>query len=106
MIIFARKKNYLLARLIPNGAPLGLTPFLGLVETIRHLIRPLTLRFRLIANISTGHIILGIIRIYLITTIPSLYIGKVFYILFEIGISVIQAYIFRLLLRLYLKDYS
>nr|ABL09067.1 ATP synthase F0 subunit 6 [Odontoglaja guamensis] len=49
------------AHLTPAGAPMALSPFLVLIETVSVLIRPLTLTVRLIANISAGHIILSLV---------------------------------------------
>lgn len=100
------------AHLLPAGAPDWLNPFLVLIETIRICLRPITLSFRLAANIRAGHIVLGLIAIYLSRRIfnPSLstiflFITQVFYTLFEVGICLIQAYIFCLLLTLYSDDH-
>ena len=100
------------AHLLPAGAPDWLNPFLVLIETIRICLRPITLSFRLAANIRAGHIVLGLIAIYISRRIfyPSLSLGllfitQVFYTLFEVGICLIQAYIFCLLLTLYSDDH-
>ena len=102
-----------LASLLPGGAPDWLNPFLVLVETIRIFLRPITLSFRLAANINAGHIALGLIRIYraaaLLTNLRrflALTLIQIFYIIFELGICLIQAYIFCLLLSLYSDDHS
>lgn len=101
-----------LAILLPRGAPRWLNPFLVLIETIRITVRPITLSFRLAANIRAGHIVLGLIGIYLAISLftPSLTILlllfiQVIYIIFEIGICLIQSYIFTLLLTLYADDF-
>ena len=101
------------AGLLPGGAPGWLNPFLVLVETVRTLVRPITLSFRLTANIRAGHIVLTLFGIYLrITYWSSAFVGFFFlllaqigYFLFEIGIALIQAYIFCLLLSLYADDH-
>ena len=100
------------AGLLPAGAPDWLNPFLVLVETLRTLVRPITLSFRLAANIRAGHIVLGLIGIYsraaLFTSITSfslLFFIQVIYIIFELGICLIQAYIFCLLITLYSDDH-
>ena len=102
-----------IARVLPRGAPDWLNPFLTLVESIRILLRPITLSFRLAANISAGHIALGLIGIYtaaaIITntkTFLALLLIQTFYIIFELGICLIQAYIFCLLLSLYSDDHT
>lgn len=100
------------AQLLPAGAPDWLNPFLVLIETIRICLRPITLSFRLAANISAGHILLGLMAIYasarLFTPSASLIlllITQVFYTLFEVAICLIQAYVFCLLLTLYSDDH-
>lgn len=98
------------AHLVPQGAPLGLAPFLVLIETVRILIRPLTLTVRLMANISAGHIVLGLLANRLSALVGSLamfltLILRVSYIIFEFFVCVIQAYIFSLLIRLYQTEH-
>lgn len=101
------------AHFLPDGAPDWLNPFLVLIESTRVLVRPLTLSFRLAANITAGHIVLSLLGIYLasaiftsiFTIIPLLLISS-FYIIFEVAICVIQAYIFCLLVSLYRDDHA
>merc|ERR1712020_693062 len=101
-----------LASLLPRGAPDWLNPFLVLIERIRIIVRPITLSVRLVANISAGHIVLRLIGIYsssylFINTFRFivLLLIQIGYIIFEIGICLIQAYIFCLLLTLYADDH-
>ena len=97
------------ARLLPRGAPDWLNPFLVVIETISTRVQPGTLSFRLAANIRAGHIVITLLRIYLIISFWAwswkaflfLLAVQVFYFLFEGGIALIQAYIFCLLLSLY-----
>ena len=100
------------AHLLPNGAPEWLNPFLVITETLSISVRFITLSFRLAANIRAGHILLGLIGIAassaLFTSMlsfSSLFIIQIRYIIFEIGICLIQAYIFCLLLSLYSEDH-
>jgi len=100
------------ASLLPPGAPDWLNPFLVLVETIRILVRPLTLSFRLAANISAGHIVITLLGIFLSRaliilskTILLILPVQTGYIMFEVGICLIQAYIFCLLISLYADDH-
>lgn len=103
-----------LASLLPGGAPSWLNPFLILIETVRTLVRPITLSFRLAANIRAGHIVLTLVRVYLVFGMLSvrfsrtlmLFLVQVGYTIFEIGICLIQAYIFCLLLSLYTEDHA
>nr|AEK84165.1 ATP synthase F0 subunit 6 [Alcithoe lutea] len=102
-----------LAGLLPMGAPALLNPFLVIIETISIMVRPITLSVRLMANMSAGHIVLTLIGSYLTT---SLFTSSVFtmlllvsiqilYTIFEFGISLIQAYIFCLLITLYSDEH-
>lgn len=101
------------ASLLPGGAPAWLNPFLVLIETTRIIFRPVTLSFRLAANITAGHIILTLVGVYLIVSIFTLsppfsillFLIQTGYTLFEFGICLIQAYIFCLLLSLYRDDH-
>jgi len=45
---------------VPKGAPTVGGPFLVLIEIISYLIRPFSMGLRLAANITAGHLILGI----------------------------------------------
>jgi ATP synthase subunit 6 len=100
------------ASLLPRGAPDWLNPFLVLIETTRNIVRPITLSFRLAANITAGHIVLTLIGVYgrasIFRSIFSFIILlslQSFYILFELAICLIQAFIFCLLLSLYSEDH-
>jgi ATP synthase subunit 6 len=102
-----------MASLLPGGAPDWLNPFLVLIETIRTLVRPITLSFRLAANIRAGHIVITLLGIFLSSSISSIALStmillpiQTFYITFELGICLIQAYIFCLLLSLYADDHT
>lgn len=100
------------ARLLPRGAPTWLNPFLVLIETIRISVRPLTLAFRLAANIRAGHIVLSLVGLYATTalfTSPASFILLILiqtsYFVFEVAICSIQAYIFCLLISIYADDH-
>nr|FAA04193.1 TPA: ATPase F0 subunit 6 [Cylicobdellidae sp. FA-2019] len=106
------KKQYI-ANLLPSGAPNWLNPFLVLIETVSIFVRPLTLSFRLAANMTAGHIVLSLVGSYLtmaLSLMPLypliLFFIMVGYILFEVAICAIQAYIFCLLLTLYTDDHT
>lgn len=109
---FYRPKKTI-AHLLPDGAPDWLNPFLVIIETTRIVVRPLTLSFRLAANIRAGHIVLRLVGIYC----ASAWFTRIFgtsililttlgYVLFEFAICLIQAYIFCLLLSLYSDDHA
>nr|YP_010241730.1 ATP synthase F0 subunit 6 [Struthiolaria papulosa]QTI82418.1 ATP synthase F0 subunit 6 [Struthiolaria papulosa] len=101
------------AGLLPMGAPAPLNPFLVIIETVSILVRPITLSVRLTANMSAGHIVLTLIGNYLTASfflsstfsMLMLISIQVFYTIFEFGISMIQAYIFCLLITLYSDEH-
>nr|YP_009512507.1 ATP synthase F0 subunit 6 [Chicoreus torrefactus]AXJ93061.1 ATP synthase F0 subunit 6 [Chicoreus torrefactus]QUL61400.1 ATP synthase F0 subunit 6 [Chicoreus asianus] len=101
------------AGLLPMGAPAPLNPFLVVIETVSILVRPITLSVRLTANMSAGHIVLALIGNYLTASffMSSLFSMlvllsiQILYTVFEFGISLIQAYIFCLLITLYSDEH-
>ena len=108
---FSPKKST--AHFLPDGAPEWLNPFLVIIETTRVLVRPITLSFRLAANITAGHIVLTLISIYAARAFFTSSYSFIFllslrsgYIAFELAICLIQAYIFCLLLSLYSDDHA
>lgn len=96
------------AHLVPEGAPLVLAPLIVLIERIRHIIRPFTLSIRLAANIIAGHLIVGLLSristIRFFGFINSYFLQGLLLVL-EFGVSVIQAFVFRILLLLYALEY-
>lgn len=95
--------NNFLIHLLPLGRPLILSPFLVLIESVRNLIRPVTLSVRLAANITAGHILL-ILRSsnYFFVHIFRLPLFRL--LLLEIGVSLIQSYVFVILLLIYFSE--
>nr|CAH2593365.1 ATP synthase 6 [Physella acuta]CAH2593442.1 ATP synthase 6 [Physella acuta]CAH2593664.1 ATP synthase 6 [Physella acuta]CAH2593723.1 ATP synthase 6 [Physella acuta]CAH2594054.1 ATP synthase 6 [Physella acuta] len=98
------------AHFTPEGAPSLLVPLLVIIESVSVMIRPITLAIRLIANISAGHIILNLVAVCLSSWGPSMgslaaLCFSIFYSFFEVFVSIIQAYIFTLLLALYSNDH-
>ncbi|KYN50654.1 ATP synthase subunit a, partial [Trachymyrmex septentrionalis] len=110
-IIIFRFTNYLnnlLTHLTPSGTPFALIPFIVIIESIRLLIRPLTLSIRLTANIIAGHLLLTLlgssrIRLTSSTILIIIIIQIILYIL-EISVSIIQAYVFSILTLLYRRE--
>nr|YP_009244852.1 ATP synthase F0 subunit 6 [Amynthas carnosus]AMO26937.1 ATP synthase F0 subunit 6 [Amynthas carnosus] len=102
-----------IAHFLPDGAPDWLNPFLVIIETTSIVVRPLTLSFRLAANMSAGHIVLSLVGIYCASAwftstlgTSMLILTTLGYVLFEFAICLIQAYIFCLLLSLYSDDHA
>lgn len=83
-------------------------PFIVVIETIRALIRPLTLSIRLIANIVAGHLLLsltggGVTRV--LSFFPS-FVSQTALVVLELAVAGIQAYVFIVLVVLYAKEVS
>jgi len=100
--------NNLLIHLIPNETPFILIPFIVIIETIRNIIRPLTLAIRLAANIIAGHLLLSILITASETTpihfYPILFSVQTALATLEIAVAIIQAYVFRVLLTIYSSE--
>jgi len=99
---------------IPAGTPLALVPLLALIELVSYLARAVSLGVRLFANLVAGHTLLKILSTYLydlftgniivaiITLIPfSIFLALIG---LEIAVSLIQAFVFTLLVCSYLRD--
>lgn len=96
------------AHLVPEGSPIYLAPFIVLIETVSHLIRPFTLSIRLAANIIAGHLIISLlsrIRILRIFGFISSLAFQSLLLILEFGVSVIQGFVFSILLLLYGLEY-
>lgn len=100
--------NNLLIHLIPNETPFILIPFIVIIETIRNIIRPLTLAIRLAANIIAGHLLLSILisasEQTRIVSYPILFSVQTALSTLEIAVALIQAYVFRVLLTIYTSE--
>nr|YP_009700617.1 ATP synthase F0 subunit 6 [Xenopus clivii]QEQ13701.1 ATP synthase F0 subunit 6 [Xenopus clivii] len=100
-----------LGHLLPEGTPTPLIPVLIIIETISLFIRPLALGVRLTANLTAGHLLIQLIAtaaFVLLTIMPTVAIltSIVLFLLtlLEIAVAMIQAYVFVLLLSLYLQE--
>nr|APZ83072.1 ATP synthase F0 subunit 6 [Neophocaena asiaeorientalis sunameri] len=108
---FRNKMETSLAHLLPLGTPTFLIPMLVMIETISLFIQPLALAVRLTANITAGHLLLHLIgsatlaltSISLPTALITFIILTLLVIL-EFAVALIQAYVFTLLVSLYLQD--
>lgn len=94
--------------IVPQNTPPILIPFIIIIESIRNIIRPLTLAIRLTANIIAGHLLITLIRqsteslLNLIILIPL--ILQITLLILELSVSFIQAYVFTILRTLYSKE--
>nr|YP_089582.1 ATP synthase F0 subunit 6 [Ichthyophis glutinosus]AAS13710.1 ATP synthase F0 subunit 6 [Ichthyophis glutinosus] len=100
-----------LGHLLPEGTPTLLIPPLILIETISLFIRPLALGVRLTANLTAGHLLIQLISLASLLLMPlmpviSLLTTSILLLLtiLELAVAMIQAYVFVLLLTLYLQE--
>nr|YP_009028549.1 ATP synthase F0 subunit 6 [Jacana jacana]ABD58865.1 ATP synthase F0 subunit 6 [Jacana jacana]AHY01461.1 ATP synthase F0 subunit 6 [Jacana jacana]QOD97771.1 ATP synthase F0 subunit 6 [Jacana jacana] len=100
-----------LGHLLPEGTPTPLIPALIMIETTSLLIRPLALGVRLTANLTAGHLLIQLISTAttaLLPLIPSVSLLTTLILLLltilEVAVAMIQAYVFVLLLSLYLQE--
>lgn len=100
--------NNIFSHLIPQGTPPILIPFIVCIETIRNVIRPITLAIRLTANIIAGHLLITLLRrtgnslsnILLII----LLLTQIILMTLESAVSIIQSYVFSILITLYSRE--
>nr|QMS48880.1 ATP synthase F0 subunit 6 [Ilisha elongata] len=100
-----------LGHLLPEGTPTLLIPVLIIIETISLFIRPLALGVRLTANLTAGHLLIQLIATAVFVLLPmmptvAILTATVLFLLtlLEIAVAMIQAYVFVLLLSLYLQE--
>jgi ATP synthase subunit 6 len=97
---------------MPGGAPLGMSPLLVAIELASNMSRPVALGMRLAANLTAGHILLAILAdfgcklLFLSGSLSGLFpvLIIIFMTIMEMGVLVIQAYVFTLLSMIYLRD--
>jgi len=99
---------------LPAGAPLAIAPFLIFIEAVSYIARVFSLSIRLFANMLSGHALLKILIGFswaLITTGSALAILAVFpwvivtaIVFLELLIAFLQAYVFTILITLYIND--
>nr|YP_010956502.1 ATP synthase F0 subunit 6 [Ogcocephalus parvus]WMY89595.1 ATP synthase F0 subunit 6 [Ogcocephalus parvus] len=100
-----------LGHLLPEGTPVPLIPVLIIIETISLFIRPLALGVRLTANLTAGHLLIQLIATAAFVLLPlmptvAVLTGTLLLLLtlLEVAVAMIQAYVFVLLLSLYLQE--
>jgi ATP synthase subunit 6 len=92
-----------LAHLVPLRTPIALSHFITVIETIRQMIRPITLSVRIAANITAGHILIALVRAPIIILNPITLVLIILFLL-EVAVAFIQRYVFTLLLTIYLRE--
>nr|APC60871.1 ATP synthase F0 subunit 6 [Diplomys labilis] len=108
---FRYKTKTSLAHFLPQGTPMILVPMLIVIETISLFIQPMALAVRLTANITAGHLLIHLIGgatsiLFSISTPAALMTLIILLLLtmLEFAVALIQAYVFTLLVSLYLHD--
>jgi F-type H+-transporting ATPase subunit a len=108
IIAFLRHGFGFFAFFLPSGIPLVMAPMMIFIEIFTYLSRPFSLSVRLAANMIAGHVLLKVLSGFVVMMglmsgwipipIVSLLIG------FEVFVAVLQAYIFTILICVYLND--
>jgi ATP synthase subunit 6 len=114
VIAIKTHKLHFLGFFLPSGVHIILAPLLVPIELISYIARVFSLAIRLFANMMSGHTLLKIIAGFAWTMISF---GGVWYFLqlfplliiiavtvLELGIAILQAYVFTILVCLYLND--
>ena len=107
------KLNFL-SLLLPSGASLALVPILVPIELVSYIFRVISLPVRLFANMMAGHTLLKVIAgfawamlnsnifIFFAHFIPLFLL--VILVGLELGVAIIQAYVFTILTCMYIND--
>lgn len=104
---FINKNKKFFIHLTPINTPSKLINFIVIIETIRIVIRPLTLSIRLSANIIAGHLIMSLISNNSIASTHESFLNiapTLILIRLELAVRIIQAYVFITLTSLYYKE--
>lgn len=108
---FFLQKLSFLNLFLPKGIPSALIPILVVVEIISYTSRALSLSIRLFANLMSGHTLLHILAFfssklfkvkYMVGLLSFLLILAI--VVLEFCIAILQAYVFTILICIYLND--
>lgn len=96
---------------MPGKVPSFMVPFLVVIEFVSYCIRVFSLAIRLSANVTAGHILLftiagfviNLFSIYFLLSLVSWVVLMALYLL-EVGIMLLQVYVFITLSCIYLND--
>mmetsp|Transcript_22920 Transcript_22920/g.29930 ORF Transcript_22920/g.29930 Transcript_22920/m.29930 type:complete len:254 (+) Transcript_22920:12-773(+) len=105
---------HMLSLFLPSGTSLGLAFLLVPIELVSYVFKPVSLAVRLFANMMAGHTLLKVIAGFawsMMTAGGILFIAHfvplvvlVILVGLELGVAVIQAYVFTILTCIYLND--
>ena len=95
-----------LAHLVPLGTPPTLIPLMVIIESIRIIIRPLTLRVRLLANMLAGHLLLRLVGSALKFSMVGgvVLLAQTRLVVLELAVAFLQRVVFITLITLYSKE--
>jgi F-type H+-transporting ATPase subunit a len=108
IIGFVRHGLGFLKLFVPSGVPIALLPLIVLIEVVSYLTRPISLSVRLFANMMAGHTMLKVFGGFVVALgilggwAPLAFVVALTGL--EIGIAVLQAYVFTILTCIYLND--
>jgi F0F1-type ATP synthase membrane subunit a len=105
---------HMLSLFLPPGAPIALAPLLVMIELVSYSFRVVSLALRLFANMMSGHCLLKILAGFAWTMLGAGGILSIAHFLpllvifaivgLELSIAFLQAYVFTVLLCIYLND--
>ena len=114
IIAFRKHGLHFLSFFLPKDVPFVLIPFLVVLEFVSYIFRVFSLSIRLFANMMAGHTLLKILAGFAWTMLS---VGGIFYVLhlfplaivfaltgLELGIAFLQAYVWTILVCIYLND--
>ena len=108
IIGFVRHGTHFLKLFVPSGVPIFLLPLLVIIELLSYLTRPISLSVRLFANMMAGHTMLKVFGGFVVALgvlagwAPLAFVVALTGL--EIGIAILQAYVFVILTCIYLND--
>jgi F-type H+-transporting ATPase subunit a len=112
IIGFYENGRQFLQLFVPKGGPKWLMPLIVVIEFLSYLLRTLSLSIRLFANMMAGHTLLHILASFITAFINNGFLALSIFpfilvvavIILELGIAFLQAYVFLILLCIYLND--
>lgn len=111
LIGFLYHFNHRVRHFLPTGTPWGLVPLMIIIEVVGLFIQPVALGLRLAANITAGHLLIFLFSVAVWTIAERrLVLSGIFFVvlgllfLLEIGVALIQAYVFVALLQFYFSQ--
>lgn len=111
---FAIHKIHFFSFFLPPGSPIGMAPILVPIEVISYISRIFSLAIRLFANMMSGHSLLKILAgfgwsmftmggiFYVLSLVPVIIVVVISGL--ELGIAMLQAYVFTVLTCVYLGE--